>query len=156
MNISQPMTAFVNYVQPEFEELKRRFPAYVDPDYFAGLRFDPIECCKAVSKENREVAFEYVYMGRESSIDETDDKVLAEMDRLGFRPALYEELLGFAEKYPDEQRKYPIVALGSVALVHVRLRGVACLWGNGDDSYLDLCWSGCGWNDDDRFLAVRK
>jgi hypothetical protein len=37
------------------------------------------------------------------------------------------------------------------ALVHVRLRGVACLWGNGDDSYLDLCWSGCGWNDDDRF-----
>ncbi|MEO5927844.1 MAG: hypothetical protein ABIO72_03935 [Patescibacteria group bacterium] len=143
-------TALVTYVQPEFEELQRRFPAYVNPDY-KGKRFDPIERCKGVSKENREVAFEYVHLDRDASTDE----VLAEMDRKGLRPALYEELLSFAEKYPDEQRKYPIVALGSEALVGGD-RSVACLWLDGDGRGLRLSWVDDGWGDHCRFLAVRK
>lgn len=142
--------ARVVYVQPRFVELKRRFPAYVTPEY-KSIDLDPIECCKAVSKESREVAFEYVHLDRDASTDE----VLAEMDRKGLRPALYEELLGFAEKYPDEQRKYPIVALGSEALVH-GLRYVACLWNNGDGRHLYLYWIVCAWVDRYRFLAVRK
>jgi hypothetical protein len=137
------------YVQPEFEELKCRFST-LNPDY-KGKRFDPIERCKAVSKENREVAFEYVHMDRDASTDE----VLAEMDRKGLRPALYEELLGFAEKYPDEQRKLPIVALGSEADVDGN-RSVACLWDDGNGRYLNLDWIGSDWLDSDRFLAVRK
>ena len=143
-------SAPIAYVQPEFEELKRRFRAYVNPDY-KGKRFDPIERCKAVSKENREVAFEYVHMDRDASTDE----VLAEMDRKGLRPALYEELLGFAEKYPDEQLKFPIVALGSGTFV-VGGRRVACLWRGDFGRYLDLFWFAGGWHDDYRFLAVRK
>lgn len=149
-NGNAPFSAPIVYVQPEFEELTRRFPAYVNPDY-KGKRFDPIERCKAVSKENREVAFEYVHMDRDASTDE----VLAEMDRKGLRPALYEELLGFAEKYPDEQRKFPIVALGSEAHVDGR-RHVACLWYVGDGRNLRLGWVGHGWNGRYRFLAVRK
>jgi hypothetical protein len=151
--VEQPKHTFsapVVYVQPTFEELKRRFSAYVNPDY-KGKRFDPIERCKAVSKENREVAFEYVHMDRDASIDE----VLAEMDRKGLRPALYEELLGFAEKYPDEQRKYPIVALGSETYV-VGYRYVAYLWSVDGGRCLDLGWVDDDWHDGCRFLAVRK
>ena len=144
-----PFSALVVYVQPEFEELKRRFPAYVNPEY-KGKRFDPIERCKAVSKENREVAFEYVHMDRDASTDE----VLAEMDRNGLRPALYEELLGFAEKYPDEQKKYPIVALGSEAGVD-GVRRVAYLWDNDRGRLLGLPWLGRDWRGSYRFLAVR-
>ncbi|MEK7384088.1 MAG: hypothetical protein AAB262_12495 [Elusimicrobiota bacterium] len=149
-NGNAPFSAPIVYVQPKFEELKRRFPAYVNPDY-KGKRFDPIERCKAVSKENREVAFEYVHMDRDASTDE----VLAEMDRKGLRPALYEELLGFAEKYPDEQRKFPIVALGSEADVSC-LRHVAFLWDDDDGRHLDLIWVDGDWDGDCRFLAVRK
>jgi hypothetical protein len=87
--------------------------------------------------------------------DASTDEVLAEMDRKGLRPALYEELLGFAEKYPDEQRKYPIVALGSEADVGGD-RGVACLWRDGDGRHLDLGWIADVWDGHDRFLAVRK
>lgn len=149
-NGNAPFMASVVYVQPEFDELKRRFPAYVNPDY-NGKRFDPIERCKAVSKENREVAFEYVHMDRNASTDE----VLAEMDRNGLQPALYEELLGFAEKYPDEQRKYPIVALGSGTGVSGR-RCVAYLWRDDDGRRLCLDWIASDWSDCYRFLAVRK
>ena len=147
---SSPFSAPIIYVQPSFKELKRRFPAYVNPDY-KGKRFDPIERCKAVSKENREVAFEYVHMSRDASTDE----VLAEMDRKGLRPALYEELLGFAEKYPDEQRKYPIVALGSETHVN-GIRNVAYLCDDDDGRRLDLDWLDYDWDDYYRFLAVRK
>lgn len=143
-------SAPIAYVQPDFEELKRRFPARVSPDY-KGKRFDPIERCKGVSTENREVAFEYVHMDHDASIDE----VLAEMDRKGLRPALYEELLGFAEKYPDEQRKYPIVALGSETNVSGG-RFVACLWGVGLGRLFSLDWIDRVWLADCRFLAVRK
>lgn len=157
-NGNSPFSAPVVYVQPALEELKRRFPAYANPDY-KGKRFDPIECCKGVCTENRgstelaevEVAFEYVHMGRDASTDE----VLAEMNRKGLRPALYEELLGFAEKYPDEQRKYPIVALGSEAHMSGD-RHVAYLWRDGDGRDLRLRWIGDGWRGNYRFLAVRK
>jgi hypothetical protein len=150
-NGNAPFSAPIVYdVQPEFEELKRRFSVYVNPDY-KGKRFDPIERCKGASKENREVAFECVHLNRDASTDE----VLAEMDRKGLRPALFEELLGFAEKYPDEQRKYHIVALGSETRVDGR-RYVACLWSDGGGRSLRLFWVGRDWDGRDRFLAVRK
>ncbi|MDD2786112.1 MAG: hypothetical protein PHS79_04460 [Patescibacteria group bacterium] len=147
---STAFSAPVVYLQPELEELKRRFPAYVNPDYQA-TRFDPIERCKTVSKENREVAFEYVHMDRYASTDE----VLAEFDRKRLRPALYEELLGFDEKYPDEQRKHPIVALGSGTDVRGRRR-VAYLWYGGLGRHLNLHWIDDDWLGNCRFLAVRK
>ncbi|MEK7656064.1 MAG: hypothetical protein AAB386_05295 [Patescibacteria group bacterium] len=147
-----PFSAWVTYVQPEFEELKRRFPAYVYPGY-KGKRFDPIARCKVVSKENCELDFEYVYMGRKASTDE----VLAEMDRKCLRPALYEELLGFAEVYPDEQLKYYIAALGSETRVDGR-RVAAYLCNDSRGSALDLHWIDYDWykSFQFRFLAVRQ
>jgi len=148
-NNNASFSAKIVYIQPEFEDLMY-YQAYVDPEY-KGKRFDPIERCESVSKENREVIFEYVHMDRNASTDE----VIAEMDCKGLRPALYEELIGFAKSYPDEQRKYPIVALGSVTLMG-GYPFVACLWV--EDSrpgiFMD-CLVG-GWQGHCRFLAVRK
>ena len=63
-------------------------------------------------------------------------------------------LLAFGKKHPEEQRKYPIVALGSVARVSL-LRHVPCLRGDGACRWLSLRrWSG-GWLGYFRFLAVR-
>lgn len=144
------LTAFITYTQPQFEELKRRFPAYVNPKY--NFRwFEPIERCMSVSKESREIVFEYFRVDGTTSTD----VVLAEMDRRGLRPALYEELLGFAEKYPDELRKFPIVALGSETF----LLGQSCAaslgsYGSGPNLHLP-CFDD-DWRHDYRFLAVRK
>jgi hypothetical protein len=42
-----------------------------------------------------------------------DKKLLAEMDRQGYRPANLWELLNYGSKNPSEQLKHPIIALGS-------------------------------------------
>ena len=150
-NGDSPFIVPIVYVQPKFDELLRRFPAFANPA-FKGIRFDPIERCKGVPTNigSREVPFEYVHMGREV----TTDEVLAEMDNNGLRPALYEELLGFAEKYPDEQEKHTIVALGSKALANGICNVAGLCYDDGRD--LILCWIHDDWFDNDRFLAVRK
>ncbi len=149
---AQVFFAPVVYVQPEFNELWRRFPGCLNPTY-ERARFYPIERCKDVSTESREVTFVYVYMdrGRHTSTNE----VLAEMDSRDLRPALYEELLGFADKYPDEQQKYPIVALGSVAYSG-SYYCAACLWHNSGSRFLYLYTIYDDWNPHNRFLAVPK
>lgn len=43
------------------------------------------------------------------------NEVIEELDKMGFRPARLRELLALGAQYPNEQRKYPVVAaLGSV------------------------------------------
>ncbi len=130
-------TAPVTYVQPEFEDLRRWFPSY--------------ERCTALEKGCREVAFEYVHMGDYAYTDE----VLAEIDRHGLRPALYDELLGFAKKYPEEQLRYPIVALGFVVKYDGH-RSAAVITRSGGCRDLCLRRSDISWNGGYRFLAVRE
>lgn len=64
-------------------------------------------------------------------------------------------LLAHGEKYPDEQRKFPIIALGSVAKVH-GLRYVPYRGRSGADRDLNLPWWGYRWGRGYRFLAVRR
>ena len=142
-------TAWVTYVQPVDSELQRRFPAYVNPGHEG---FMAIGWCKNVSRENRKVEFQFVHMDREASTD----LVFSEMERRGLRPALYEELLGFALEYPDEQRRNPIVALGSITFVRTLRRHVAFLTSTDNGRKLDMVWFDGGWNGDCRFLVVRK
>ena len=73
----------------------------------------------------------------------------------GWEPSKIEHLLAFGEKYPEEQRKYPIIALGSVAEVR-GFRSVPCLDRDDAERSLDLRWWDGGWDDSCRFLAVRK
>lgn len=145
-------TVLVEYRQRSYAELKLAFD-WVNKGY-KNAEFKPIDICKDVSTETREIEFELVHLNEDVSTDE----ILADLDKRGFRPALYEELLAFATKHPDEQKKYEIVALGSV-----------CRSSNGhhlcspylsqDDLGRGLIfdWVEGGWWDDDyRFLVVRK
>ncbi len=72
-----------------------------------------------------------------------------------WEPAKIEHLLAFGEKYPDEQHKFPIVVLGSVAEVRGG-RGAPCLSRGGSRRRLDLIRFDEDWDAYDRFLAVRE
>ena len=99
----------------------------------------------------RELDTAMFYFGRNMS----SQAVGAEMDKVGYRPATMKELLAYGIKNPDEQRKYPIVALGSVAELRGHRR-VGCLCSDGSKRGADLDDYVCGWLADCRFLAVRK
>ncbi len=66
-------------------------------------------------------------------------------------------ILAFGEKYPEEQRKFPIIGLGSVArAVLYRYRLVPELLDGDGGRGLDLRWFGLGWYRFYRFLGVRR
>ncbi len=150
VKIAVIFTVLVEYIQPKFEDLNKSAFDWAHPDY-ARAKFESIDRCKDVSREKREVTFKYMTIDRAMSTD----AVLAEMDRQGVRPALYEELLAFAKTNPDEQRKHPIVALGSVALVDgYPFVAYLCQVDFGRDLY--LYWTDGVWRDRFRFLVARK
>jgi len=70
-------------------------------------------------------------------------------------PAEIGHLLVFGEAFPELQRKFPIIALGSVAKVGGNRR-VPCLDRVGSERNLDLHWFGLGWGAGYRFLRVRR
>ena len=87
--------------------------------------------------------------------DISSEKAIALMDADGYRPATIFDLLDYGAKNPEEQRKFPIVALGSVAEIRGDHR-VACLGRDGSERNLSLQWFDGGWGAHCRFLAVRK
>jgi len=104
---------------------------------------------KGIGKVERGV--ELIHLG----YDISSDDALKELTKRGLRPATIEELLAFGAKYPDLQRKFPIVGLGSSA--HVSgFRYVPYLHGSVARRVLNLDWYDHGWYDGDRFLAVRN
>ena len=87
---------------------------------------------------------------------ETVIKIINEDDKNNpWSPAQAEHTLAFGAQFPEDQRKYPIVGLGSVAKVDGNRR-VLCLDGDGSKRRLRLSWFGDGWYSRCRFLAVRK
>lgn len=83
------------------------------------------------------------------------EDAIAKLDKMGLRPGTVEELLAFGATFPDMQRKFPIVALGSSAELDGR-RAVAYLFGGDSGRRLNLdCWGGA-WVGRYRFLAFRK
>jgi hypothetical protein len=85
----------------------------------------------------------------------TDD-ALKELSKRGLRPATMAELLAFGSKYPDVQRQFPVVALGSVWANRSGDRYVGSLSGDASGRYVGRDWFGGGWHSRCRFLAVRK
>ncbi|QQR60354.1 hypothetical protein IPH19_02970 [Candidatus Uhrbacteria bacterium] len=149
--MTSSFNAHVEYRQPSYTDLKKAYD-WVDVP-LNGAVFKAIDICKDVSTESREIEFEFVHLDKEMHTD----AILAELDRLGFRPALYEELLGFTKQYPDEQRKFPIVALGSVCWQGGGL-GSPCANGGDAGRYLGMYWIEYPfrWVRGYIFLAVRK
>ena len=136
----------VTYKMPSFEELKRRIK-HVHP-IFDEKFFEPIASCKHVSREPRKIRFEIV----ETNKRKTTYEILQEMKTRGLRPALFEELLDFSEKHPEE---CAVVALGSSASDGIN-RCVAYLRGGGNTRCLDSRFSECSWFPNTSFLAVRE
>lgn len=83
-------------------------------------------------------------------------KIIKDDDKVNpWEPAKTEHTLAFGAQFPEEQRKHPIIGLGSVARVHGDRR-VLCLDRDGSERHLGLRWFGNGWRAYGRFLAVRK
>lgn len=87
--------------------------------------------------------------------DISSENAIKEMEKDGFRPAKIEELLAYDAILPDEQRKYPIVALGSVTGLGGS-RYVPFLRRDVSKRRLYLSWWSDDWRGHCRFLGVRK
>lgn len=95
--------------------------------------------------------YKLLHFGRECSFE--DAVAVTEVD--GWIVGKPDHLLAFGEKYPDEQHKYTIVALGSWCVLGGN-RYVLRLWGDDSERFVELYdWYGerCGGF---RFLAVRR
>lgn len=106
----------------------------------------------ANTAEEADIAVQLVHFNRSIS----SDGVIVELDRMGLRPAEARELLAFGVKYPDVQREFPIIALGSVWLDRYGDRRVVCLCSDSGDRRAVLGWFGRVWGACVRFAAVRK
>ncbi len=74
-----------------------------------------------------------------------------------WEPAKIEHLLAFGSKYPDEQRKHPILALGSVGNpTFFGKRNVPYLYRRVTGRSLHLDWWSNEWHPFYQFLAIRK
>jgi hypothetical protein len=99
-----------------------------------------------------ELSLHLVHFDRNISTEDA----LKKLDLMGLRPAELQELLSFGENYPDVQREFPIIALGSVWRSPAGYRLVSFLGRGGSDRVLYLGWRGHGWGDVCRGAAVRK
>jgi hypothetical protein len=86
----------------------------------------------------------------------TSENVLGELDKQGLRPAELPEFLAFGAQYPEVQRRFSVVGLGSVWRDRKGYRNVPCLFTASEGRYLDLHWWDDGWYSYSRFAAIRK
>lgn len=86
----------------------------------------------------------------------TSEQAIAEMDKQGLRPATFTNALYFGARYPEEQRMYPIVFLGSSWVDSQGDQNVSYLDVIDGKRKLDLDWSGRDWYAGHRLAAVRK
>ena len=89
------------------------------------------------------------------SSEEAQKRIREEDKTNPWTDAGIEHLLAYGAALPEEQRKYPIVALGSVAEVYGR-RDVPCLGRGSVGRSLGLGGSDSDWSSVCRFLAVRE
>jgi hypothetical protein len=85
----------------------------------------------------------------------SSDAAKKQIEAAGYEVGKIEHILSFGANYPDEQRKFPIVGLGSVAEIGVD-RLVPCLDRGGSKRGLNRTWWGSTWPAHCRFLGVRK
>ncbi len=118
---------------------------WVNPD-IVGAKWTP-----SLGSGSKEARYEVLHFGRNIESDDAEAEI--KRDERGLHSADLTETLAFGAKFPEEQRKYPVVGLGSVAEVGGGRR-VACLRRGGSERYLDLGGRGGRWGGSCRFLAV--
>lgn len=114
------------------------------------------KCFRIIGEGRVDFEVKLFHFGRSISSGDAVAQIVAADPENPWEPAKAEHLLAFGEKFPDEQRKYPIIGLGSVGEVFGGGRLVLCLCGGSSRRGLDLPWFDVGWDGDYRFLAVRK
>ena len=97
----------------------------------------------------------YFHFDRNISSEAANKAIMEEDVANPWMSAPIEHLLTFGARFPEEQRKHPIVGLGSSARVR-GYRDVPCLCEYDSRHELNLGWWDGGWAPDCRFLAVRK
>jgi hypothetical protein len=87
------------------------------------------------------------------------EEILVELKKAHLRAGILAELLAVGAQHPGAQRKYAIIALGSVWVASDDRRNgplVPDLWSLGPDRRLDLDWFDFPWDGSYRFLAFRE
>ena len=87
--------------------------------------------------------------------DISSEEAIRLMKKEGYDAGQIGHILAFGEKYPEEQWKFPIIGLGSVAEVLLRRR-VPVLWRDVGRRELVLRWFVLDWRRRCRFLGVRR
>lgn len=102
-----------------------------------------------------DVKLRLVNFGLDTALEEIEEY----LEAAGLQPAKIEHLLAFGAKYPDKQREFPIIALGSSWVDPADDdRGVPFLGLDGSGRSLYLYWGGrgFGWRGECRFLVLSK
>lgn len=102
--------------------------------------------------DKAELEIQLLYFGKYMNTE----LVFVEMEKQNLRPATLQELLAIGEKYPEIQREFPVVALGSFWVDPDGHERVPCFYGRGRERELHLVWDKCDWGGRCRFAAVSK
>lgn len=86
----------------------------------------------------------------------SSEEAILELKKESFRPATLFELLAFGEQHPEEQRKFPIVALDLDSQHWHGFWGMPYLWEITSGRYLGLDGLDDDWDERHRFLVVRE
>jgi len=84
----------------------------------------------------------------------TSEGVVHELQEEGLRAAQLPELLAFGAAYPEVQRKFSVVGLGSAWRDRKGQINVPCLYAASEGRYVDLHWWDDGWYTYSRFAAL--
>lgn len=108
-------------------------------------------CFPITGEGKKELVAEVIHFNRDISSEDA----VTELGGMALRPGTIEELLAFGAAFPEMQRKFPIVELGSSCEIGGK-RSVAYLDRYDSERSLSLDWWDDGWDRDYRFLAFRK
>ena len=111
-----------------------------------------VEHFPIVGSGTTDVKLRLITLGRDAKTTEVDAYIAG----LNVESAKLEHLLAFGAKYPDKQREFPIVALGSGWVDSGGNRNVPYLDVDGSKRKLNLNWDDPtnDWNANCRFLVV--
>jgi hypothetical protein len=144
------MTATMNRTAsyPVSIDYRASLAAMIKAGRYDRVNSDITEKHFPVTPGDTDVVIELVHLNRDIFARDA----FAELDRSGFRPATLPELLAFGAKYPEKQREFPIVALGSVWWCCIGDRYVPYVC----ERNLNLNWFDRWWSARCRWAAVRK
>lgn len=136
---------------PSLEALITEFGEYNVSRMFDGHAFQKHVSCADIDETPGEKIFFVKHFNREIE----SEGAIAEMDKLGYRPATYLEVYAFQKANPELQRQFRIIALGSFEMNDDH-RFFVMLDSDSGGRVFSFCFDEGGWHSRYRFLFVRK